>query len=81
MAVQIRTLSTVAETLDKMSDVQVDTKLLNERLMHMDRDLQESFARVHKRIDEEAAARRWLTRLAIGTVSAIIITAAVKGIL
>lgn len=67
-ALMSQTLTSIALTLEKMSNVQVDTRLLEERQSHLDRDLQESFTRVHKRIDAERDARIWTGRTVIAAI-------------
>jgi len=65
-------LSAIASTLEKMSEIQLDTKLLEERYLHLDRDLQESFIRVHKRIDAEKDARVWTAKTVVAALVVIV---------
>lgn len=66
LGIMSSSLTSISKALDRISEVHLDTKLLEERMIHLDRDLQESFARVHKRIDEEKHARMWATRIIVG---------------
>lgn len=72
-------LTSISKALDKISEVHLDTKVLELRLENMDRDLRESFERVHKRIDEEASARMWATRVVIGGFLLALVSFVLKG--
>lgn len=61
-------LTSISKTLDRMSDIQTDTRLLEERFNHMDENLRESFERVYKKIEEEENARQWVVRVIVGSV-------------
>lgn len=52
MAVVSETLQHVSTTIDKMSDLHLDTRLLAERFSSMDRELVDSFKRIYKEINE-----------------------------
>ena len=79
MAIMSTSLVSVSKSLERMSDVHVDTRLLDERLAHMDRDLKESFERVHKRIDEESAARNRVAWLIISGFIVALVGLVIKG--
>ena len=79
IALMSQSLQAVAATLEKMSKVQLDTMLLEEKFLNLDRDLQESFKRVHKRIDEEAQARAWVVKIVIGSVVAAMMGVVLNG--
>jgi predicted nucleic acid-binding Zn-ribbon protein len=79
LAVMSQSLVSIAKTLDKMSSIQIDTRLLEERINHLDKELQESFSRVHNRIEEEANARTWATRVVVGGVMVGVLTILFKG--
>lgn len=66
LGIMSASLTSISKALDRISEVHMDTKLLESKLMNLDRDLQESFIRVHKRIDEEKNARVWATRIIVG---------------
>lgn len=52
MAVVSETLQHVSTTIDKMSDLHLDTRLLAERFSSMDRELVDSFKRIYHEINE-----------------------------
>jgi len=52
MAVVSESLLHISTTLEKMSDVHLDNKLLSGRFASMDRELADSFKRIHKRMDD-----------------------------
>jgi len=52
MAVVSETLQHVSTTIDKMSDLHLDTRLLAERLSSMDRELVDSFKRIYHEVDD-----------------------------
>ncbi len=72
-------LKSIADTLEKISGVQFDTKLLEERMQHLDRDLVESFTRVHKRIDELEKTRNLLVKIIVGGFITALVGFIVKG--
>lgn len=79
-------LAAIVKTLDKMSDIHVDTRLLEERWQSMDQELVESFARIHKRVDdvqarldEEAKNRIWAMRVFIGAIITAVASFIIKG--
>ncbi len=79
LGIMSASLLSISKALDKISEVHLDTKLLEEKMAHLDRDLQESFARVHKRIDQEASARMWATRIIVGGFLAALVSFVFKG--
>lgn len=79
LALMSSSLGMISKILEKMSNVPTDTRVIEEKLIYMDKELQESFARVHKRIDEEAQTRIWLTRVIIGGLLIAGVSFIVKG--
>lgn len=79
LGVMSNSLTSISKTLDRISEVHLSTKLLEEKFNHLDKELLESFERVHKRIDEEANARMWGTRLIIGTLLVGAVSFVVRG--
>ena len=74
VALITHSLHSIAETLEKMGDVQIDTKILEEKFLHLDKELQESFARVHARLDKQEAITNWVARLVIGGIIVALLT-------
>lgn len=72
-------LKTISVTLERISVVQLDTKLLEEKFGHLDKDLRESFERVHKRIDSVESTISWVSRIIIGALITAIIAFIIKG--
>lgn len=72
-------LRSIAKTLERISEMQLDTKLLEEKFSHLNSDLQESFSRVHKRVDSLEATITWVTRIIVGTLITGIIAFIIKG--
>lgn len=74
VALITQSLHSIAETLEKMGDVQIDTKILEEKFLHLDKELQESFSRVHTRLDKQEAVTNWVARLVIGGIIVALMT-------
>lgn len=79
LALMSSSLEMISKILEKMSNVPTDTRVLEEKLTYMDKELQESFARVHKRIDEEANMRVWVTRIILGGILMAAVSFIIKG--
>ncbi len=74
-----QSLKSIAHTLEKISEVQLDTKLLEERMQHLDRDLVESFQRVHKRVDELEKSRNLIIKIVVGGFISALVTFVIQG--
>ena len=61
-------LQDINTTLNKMLKLQTDTEVLRQRLDGMDRELVESFKRVHIRVDKLDETVKWVSRTIIGTL-------------
>lgn len=83
-------LRKIAAALEQNGEWHMDTKLLEERLHHLDDNLRESFSRVHNRIDainkkmEKDAEKRaktldWAVMIVIGGLLSALVTFIVKG--
>lgn len=79
VALITQSLGSIAATLERISNVQTDTKLLEEKFLHLDKELQESFDRVHKRLDKREAMDTWLIRVVFGGLIMALTTYIVKG--
>lgn len=71
MAVMSEAMQHVATTLDRMTDVHVETKLVAERVASMDRELMDSFKRVDREIKDIKDARKWERSTLLGVVISI----------
>ena len=73
MALISQATQSISKTLDRMSDMYADGKVLEAKVEIMDKELIDSFARINEKIDKNAKDRDWLIK--------IILTAVVVGVL
>lgn len=57
MAVVSEVLQHVSTTIEKMSDLHLDTRILAERFSSMDRELVDSFKRIYRELDKVSKER------------------------
>jgi hypothetical protein len=72
------TLSDISTLLKELMKVDTHTKLVDSKLSSLDRELKDSFQRVHKRIDSIDATRTWITRLVFGIIIVTVMGIAMK---
>ena len=73
LAIMSNSLTSISRTLDKMSDIQTENRLLEEKYIHLDENLKESFVRVHNRQDKIENTTNWLIRILVGTVTVAVL--------
>lgn len=59
-------MTSIAKTLEKMSDINTQSSLQAQSIAHMDKQIGEAFKRVYGVIEEDREARKWLSRSVIG---------------
>ena len=72
MALMSQATQNISKTLDKMSEMYTDGKVLDAKVESMDKELVASFNRINKRIDIESESRRWITRVTLLGLSGIV---------
>lgn len=73
MAVMSEAMQHVATSLDKMTDVHIETKVIAGRIASMDRELIDSFKRVDREIKEIKDQRKWERSVLTGAVVSIVL--------
>lgn len=73
MAVMSEAMQHVATSLDKMTDVHIETKVIAGRIASMDRELMDSFKRVDREIKEIKDQRKWERSVLTGAVVSIVL--------
>ncbi|WP_281950286.1 hemolysin XhlA family protein [Nitrosophilus kaiyonis] len=63
-----RALEEISQTLKEMLKLHTDTQLMRQKIESMDREVSESFKRVHKRTDKLEDNVRWVVRTIIGSL-------------
>lgn len=77
-----KALEEISHTLQQMLKLNTDTQVMRQRIEGMDRELAESFKRIHHRTDKLEETVRWISRTIVGSFITGLITLlffAIKG--
>ena len=72
MALISQATQNIAKTLDRMSEMYSDGKVLETKVEAMDKEMTSHFKTINDRINIESESRRWLTKMALLGMSGFI---------